>query len=210
MRRGQAGPRQREGATRLTPGDDTDWPGSSWARRTAPYRPRCGRGWGAHHRGPVRQDPRNQGLRTAALGEMFLSGHCCHTLFVKPRAQPRHTQSTWEKHSVSRGAPSPAQPSPPPPQVLRHDRPCPCPPRLEIQLGPTQMPPPAWLADISAARGGPTGCRPALSRPSLVSRPQCLPPSFSSCPHAVGASLALCAPPPPPHGPNQSSLCPSG
>ena len=51
--------------------------------------------------------------------------YCCHaTLSVKPQAQPRHTESTREKHNVSQGASSPAQPSPahPPPPVLRHDR----------------------------------------------------------------------------------------
>ena len=49
----------------------------------------------------------------------FFFPYCCHTtLSVKPQAQPKHTQSTWEKHNVSQGASSPAHP---PPLVLRHD-----------------------------------------------------------------------------------------
>ena len=84
--------------------------------------------------------------------------YCCHaTLSVKPQAQPRHTESTREKHNVSQGASSPAQPTPHP-RSSGMIGPCPCPPWLEIQLCPAQMPPPARLADISAARGGPMGC----------------------------------------------------
>lgn len=81
-----------------------------------------------HHHGPMRQNPRNQGLRTAHFSGDVLSVHCCHTLFVKPRAQPRHTHSTWGKHRVSQGPSGPAQPPPRPgPRSSGLGRPCPCP-----------------------------------------------------------------------------------
>ena len=73
---------------------------------------------------------------------------------------PGTTQTHTEymgKALCTQGTSCPAQPSPHR-QSSGMIGPCPCPPRLEIQLCPAQMPPPARLADISAARGGPMGC----------------------------------------------------
>ena len=62
--------------------------------------------------GYTSQEPKG-GKPAPARQVLFIFPHCCHkTLFVKPQAQPRHTQSTREKHNMSQGASSPAPPPP--------------------------------------------------------------------------------------------------
>ena len=124
---------------------------------------------GRHH-GLVRQNPRNQGLRTAHFSGDVLSVHCCHTLFVKPRAQPRHTHSTQGKHRVSQGPSGPAQPPPHPgPRSSGPGRPCPCPRSWRTGVGLPRPPTsPAGLpgrAQIpQRPEEVPRGAEPALSQ----------------------------------------------
>ena len=89
---------------------------------------------GRHH-GPVKQNPRNQGLRTAHFSGDFLSVHCCHTSFVKPWAQPRH-HTAHGKAQVVIASSSPAQPLPCPcRRSSAMSRPCPYPHGWRTGLG---------------------------------------------------------------------------
>ena len=106
---------------------------------------------------------------------LFFSVHCCHTLFVKPWAQPRHHTEHSGKHRVSQSAP--AQPNPylaPAPGPQARAGPVPTPTAGEQVWACSDAPcsmAPRPLPDILAARGGPKGCRTSIIQASPTPRP---------------------------------------
>lgn len=157
---------------------------------------------GRHH-GPVRQNPRNQGLRTAHFSGDVPSVHCCHTFICEaPGTAQTHTEHMRKAQSV----PGPLWPSPAPtsprPQVLRPEQALSLPVQLENRCGPAQTPhlsggAPRLRPDTSAARGGPTGCKASAVPASPAPRPQASLPVHTGVgghPHPVAPTRAVPAP----------------
>lgn len=159
---------------------------------------------GRHH-GPVGQNPRNQGLRTAHFSGDVPSVHCCHTFICEaPGTAQTHTEHMRKAQSVPGSLwPSPA-PTSPRPQVLRPEQALSLPVQLENRCGPAQTPPPLWWGSQAAPRhlSGPRRSHGVQSQ-RCPSKSGSQTPGFPSCPHRCGW-------PPPPRGPNQSGPGPLG
>lgn len=157
---------------------------------------------GAHHHGPVRQDPRNQGLRIAHFrGNASQCSLLPHFICEALGTAQTHT----EHMGKARSAAGPLQPGPAPTwprrQARRPQQALSLPALLENRCGPAQTPtsPPGLLGRAQTLQRPARGAEPALPRQVQLPDPRAcprLPFPPTQCGRTPTPSLALCQPHP--------------